>query len=84
MCWTKMVLLIIKATAEIHLVIFFNKIANLAWEAGRVTIKQMDMKLGQNHKRKTKEGLTAENVVEILKIIRKPRAEQRAEKAWGL
>ena len=42
------------------------------------------MKLVKNHERKTKEGLMAENIGEIVKIRRKPRAEQQAEKAWGL
>ena len=77
--WTKKVLLMVEAVAEIHLVIFFNKTAVLARQAGRVTIEQTDMKLVKNHERKTKEGLTAENIGEIVKIIRKPRAEQWAE-----
>ena len=82
--WTRKALLLVEAAAEIHMVIFFNKTADLVRQVGRVTIEQTDMKLVKNHERKTKEGLTAENVGEIVKIIRMPRAEQRAEKAWGL
>ena len=74
----------VEAAAERHLVLLFNKTADLAWQASRVTIEQTDMRLVRNHQRKNKQGLMDENVREIFKIIKKPRAEQRAEKAWGL
>ena len=75
---------IMEAAAELHLILLFNKTADLARQAGRVTIEQTDMRLVRNHQRKNIEGLTPENLNEIVKIIRKPRAETRAEKALGL
>ena len=72
---TKKAPLLVEAAAEIDMVIFFNKIANLARQAGRVTIEQTDMKLVKIYEWKTKDGFAAETVSEIVKIIRKPRVE---------
>ena len=74
----------VEVAAEMHLVLLYNKTADLAREAGRVMIEQTDMRLVRNHQRTNKEGITDEKVREIFKIIKKPRAEKRDEEAWGL
>jgi hypothetical protein len=58
--------------------------ATMARQGGRVQLEQSDMRLALNMAKMTKGGISRAAIEETQQLIKKPRAEVRAEKMRGV
>jgi len=58
--------------------------ATMARQGGRVQLEQYDMRLVLNMAKMAKEGFSRAAIEETKYLIKKPRAEVREEKQWGV
>jgi len=58
--------------------------ATMARQGGRVQLEQSDMRLALNMAKMAKEGFSRAAIEETKDLIKKPRAEVREEKKWGV
>jgi SPX domain protein involved in polyphosphate accumulation len=56
----------------------------MARQEGQVQLEQSDMHLGLNMAKMGKGGFSRATIEEIQQLIKKPRAEVREEKKWGV
>jgi len=57
---------------------------NMARQGGRVQLEQSDMCLALNMAKMAKGGFSRAAIGEMQQLIKKPRAELREEKKWGV